>query len=167
MDSEVLTVSEARADLPGLVARTVESQGAVIYLGARRRRQAALINAHAVVPEDIRRHLLTAFAYHQAELSLSSGDVHRGHFVHAGDPIGKVVAWLWRSDAKQFEMFFADYVHAFRVSEKANAASLVTLDDVLHALRYAMPADFERNEYEEMCGYARQRVPGFLGYQPN
>lgn len=166
MMDESLTIVEARARLTELVRRVSETPGLRIYLGPRRNRGAVLMSSSRELPGPIRRLLLAAFAAHEAELAIRGG-AKRADFSHAGDPMGTVVAWLWRDDRNFLPQFLADYLSQLRDHNPRRPRPPITLDDVLAALRVAMPGDFERQDFAALCVLASTDVEPYYGLGPN
>lgn len=114
------------------------------------------------VPRGVLRTLLVGFTAYEADSALRR-DAKRGSFFHAGDPMGKVVAWLWRERPDDAMDVIAHYLEELRVRHPAAPDPKITLDDVLRALGPAMPNDFRREEFEALCERARADVPGLFG----
>lgn len=163
---EVLTIVEARSRLTELVRRVSETPGLRIYLGPRRKRDAVLMASSREMPDRIRRLLFSAFAAHEAELAIRGG-ASRDDFLHAGDPMGIVVAWLWNVDREFLPSFLADYLSQLRDHNPRRPKPQITLENVLTALRIAMPQDFERRDFEALCAMARVEVEPYYGPGPN
>ncbi|MBE7195684.1 MAG: hypothetical protein INR66_24810 [Gordonia polyisoprenivorans] len=159
---EALTVTDARSQLTGLVRRVAQTPGLRFYIGPHRTREAVLMNANDLIPENVLTHLLTGFWCSEAALAIRDGAA-RGAFHHAGDPIGKVLAWLWRTNPDRTIMGITDYLYALRKGDPNAPQPPITLADVLGALKPAMPHGFETTEYDALCDRARTEVPRYAG----
>lgn len=112
------------------------------------------------LPPNIRETLTSGFFAAEADWAIKSG-AKRGQFDHAGDPVGKIIAWLWRNNQDDAMMGLADYISQLRNHHPAAPSPPITLDDVLGALRPAMPSNFI--DYELLCAKARTDVPVYYG----
>ncbi len=118
------------------------------------------------VPFRIYRLLLGGFTTNMAEWAAEQveRDAERRLF-HLGDPFGTAFAWVWSYDKDEAMIMLADYLAALRGSEPLEADPPIHLDEVLRALRLALPSRF--NDYDEVVMMARVKVRKYYGADPN
>lgn len=159
MDETVAT-GDVRANLAELVQRVVHTPAVRVFFGPHRRREAVLMAASRVDAGDrARRHLLSAFAEREAATIVGYG-CQGGDFDHVGDPMGTVMAWLWRAHPDEVAGVLTEYLDAVRRHPNAPKKPIM-LEDVLTALRPALPGDFDAEDYRGLCERARWDVPGY------
>lgn len=115
--------------------------------------------SEASIPTNVRDILLHGFLAHEANNAVTAG-ARRGDFDHAGDSLGKVIAWLWASDPDAVSLNLAEYLRDLR---DRTPTAPITLEDVLGALRFATPAAFSSADYAILCDRARVEVPRYYG----
>lgn len=113
----------------------------------------------APISTNVRDTLLHGFLAHEANNAVMTG-ARRGDFDHAGDPLGKVIAWLWETDPDAVALNLAEYLRELR---DRTPTAPITLEDVLGALHFAKPAAFSSTDYAMMCDRARAEVPRYYG----
>jgi hypothetical protein len=118
------------------------------------------------VPFRIYRLLLGGFTANMAEWVAEQVEVDAEHRIwHLGDPFGSAFAWVWSYDKDEAMIMLADYIAALRGHEPLNIDPPIRLDEVLKALRLALPSGF--SEYDEVVTMARQKVRKYYGSDPN
>ena len=148
---DVYTVRDARAQLPTLIASTREGRTPVI--GGHRKAEAVLMSAGILNVLDL---LLHGFAAEWARLQLDAGRIARGDVIHPGDPMGKVIAWLWQSGQRaRLEELASLFIMALR--EGTNPR--VRFADMLDGIPLALPDQFPEDEIPRLLDYLREAVP--------
>jgi hypothetical protein len=118
------------------------------------------------VPFRIYRLLLGGFTTNMAEWAAGQVEVDTEHrLFHLGDPFGTAFAWVWSYDKDEAMIMLADYLAALRGSEPLETDPPIRLDEVLRALRLALPSRF--NDYDEVVTMARLKVRKYYGADPN
>ncbi|WP_280497619.1 hypothetical protein [Nocardia asiatica] len=158
---EVHPISSFRANLPALVKQVVESPGTRVYVGAHRKPEAVLLSATAEMPWRVRELLLAGFCAREADQAIRVLGARRGDFQHAGDSLGAVLAWLWRTAPQEAMECLATYLAELRTYHPDAPQPPIRLDDVLAALQLA--ADFTDDEYQALCARARTDVQKYYG----
>ncbi|MGY2033397.1 hypothetical protein [Nocardia gipuzkoensis] len=159
---EVHPISSFRANLPALVKQVVESPGTRVYVGAHRKPEAVLLSAVAEMPWRVRELLLAGFCAQEADQAIRVLGARRGAFQHAGDSLGAVLAWLWRTAPEEAMECLATYLAELRNHHPDAPQPPIRLDDVLTALQLA--ADFTGEEYQALCARARTDVQKYYGH---
>ncbi|GAB1639628.1 hypothetical protein [Krasilnikovia sp. MM14-A1259] len=99
------------------------------------------------------------------ELARLAGlDPRRPH-LHLGDPFGKVLVWLWRTDPHHAVSVVADVVAQMRHFDEL-ATKQITLDDLLDALPSALQG-LEEQEEDALIDRLRHDVPRQFTVDPN
>ena len=86
------------------------------------------------------------------------------NFLHPGDPMGDLIAWLWRSDQPASAQSCAYWVSAYLAQLRfhgEDADSSITLESVLAGLVQALPASFGDSERDRLFDYLRNNVPSY------
>lgn len=120
------------------------------------------------IPFHIYRLLLGGFAANMASWAAEQVEVDAEHrLLHLGDPFGTAFAWVWSYDKDEAMIMLADYLAALRASEPliGEIDPPIRLDEVLRALRLALPSRF--NDYDEVVTMARLKVRKYYGADPN
>lgn len=113
------------------------------------------------IPHDVRLTLTASFFAYEADEAIRSG-ARRGSFDHVGDPVGKVIQWLWNGpDPMDASAGLTDYLSQLRRWNRGAPKPEITLDDVLDALRPAWTGGME--DYRRFCDRARAEVPRLYG----
>lgn len=160
---QVLTITDARARLRELIA-----SGSNVFIGARRRPEAVLMPMAAfsagIVPARVLRTLLVSTAVGQAELIRREVDGRSSRVVHPGDPVGRLLAWLWTSGQEDVAMrWLADLVAELRVHQPNPVRPAITFDELLAGLAFAFPDDLEDRDRDALIDRARNDVPQYYG----
>ena len=101
-----------------------------------------------------------------AEWAAEQVEVDAEHrLFHLGDPFGTAFAWVWSYDKDEAMIMLADYLAALRGSLTEEIDPPIRLDEVLRALRLALPSRF--NDYDEVVTMARLKVRKYYGADPN
>lgn len=113
------------------------------------------------IPTDVRLTLTASFFAYEADQAIQGG-ARRDSFGHVGDPVGKVIQWLWHGpDPTDATAAFAGYLSYLRKWNPAAPKPEITLEDALGALRFAWTDGMD--EYQRFCERARDEVPQFYG----
>lgn len=155
----VHTVRDARAQLPALIASTREGQTPVI--GSHRKPEAVLMSAEILDVLDL---LLDGFATAWARAQLDVGRLERGHVIHPGDPMGKAIAWLWRSGQ---QARLDELVTTFILTLRNATTPRVRFADLLSGIPMAMPTDFPDTETRALLDFLQEAVPRGFGEHPD
>lgn len=115
------------------------------------------------VPDYVLTHLLTGFINEEADAQVRLFGAERGNFGHAGDPLAKVFAWLWRTDQPEAMSRVAGYLLELRKWNRDAPSPPITLDDVLGALRPPFDGYLDDGEVQAFCERARRDVPEHAG----
>ncbi|WP_159080852.1 hypothetical protein [Nocardia suismassiliense] len=162
---EVHPVSIFRTRLPEFVRAVAANAALRIYVGAYRKPDAVLMSSAAEMPRHIRDALLSTFVVREADRAITDFGARRGHFAHIGDPFGKILAWLWRTNPDEAMQYLTQYLMHLRDHHPNRPEPPIRLDDVLTALRLAI--DITDDEYTAICDQARTEVPSRYGEDPN
>ena len=123
--------------------------------------QAAHFNT-TPVPDTELRYLLTGFILGYSELLLHEIASMPGQVLIPGDPVGKVITWLWRTDPDQAALRVADFMAQMRVhSPHANDA--IRFQDFLSGLHFSLPNDVNQDEADQLVAFLRTEVPIYYG----
>ena len=120
------------------------------------------------IPFHIYRVLLGGFTANMASWAAEQVEVDAEHrLLHLGDPFGTAFAWVWSYDKDEAMIMLADYLAALRGSEPliGEIDPPIRLDEVLRALRLALPSRF--NDYDEVVTMASLKVRKYYGADPN
>ena len=120
------------------------------------------------IPVHVYRLLESGFTAHMAAWAADEVRVDaKNRIMHLGDPFGTVFAWVWSYDKDEAMIMLADYLAALRGSEPLVGAidPPIRLDEVLKALRLALPSRF--SDYDEVVNMARLKVRKYYGADPN
>lgn len=159
----VYTVSDARAQLPALIASTRTGETPVI--GGHRKREAVLMSAGLLDVYDL---LLHGMARDEANDMLNGRGLKRGDVIHPGDPVGKVIAWLWLSAQRpQLVSFVTTIIAQLRHWGRDTPEPRLRLADLLDGIPMALPNGFPREEVEPLLDYLRDAVPLSFSDDPN
>lgn len=155
----VYTVSDARAQLPALIASTREGETPVI--GGHRKAEAVLMPARLL---DVYELLLGAMARAEVHLMLQSGQLKRGDVIHPGDPVGKVIAYLWQFGQRaHLSMFVSDILAQLRVWDSDAPTPRLRFTDLLDGIPMALPNRFPDGDVGPLIDFLRQEVPRYFG----
>ncbi|SDU76824.1 hypothetical protein [Jiangella alkaliphila] len=159
---EIYTVSDARKNLPALIASV--AHGRMPMIGAHRRPAVALVDPTTL---DVLPLLLGAHAEQTALFLIEEqglDDEDRAALLHPGDPAGKVLAWLWRTGQHDtMTLYVADIVSYMRVKHARDGRPRLRLADLLTGIPLALPHDLPDDEAEQLVRVLRERVPGLFG----
>lgn len=155
---EILSVTEFRARLASCLQLVASDRRARVYVGARRKAEVVVMSPDADVPPRIRQRLLSAFVARAADHVIRDSE-HMGTVV-VDDAAGDVFAWLWRTDRDQAVLRMGDLMSEIHVHHP-ESNPVIGFEDVLAALRVAMPHDVTDSEYIEFAAECRARVPVF------
>ncbi len=159
---DVLTVTTARAQLPRLIEST--RQGKMPVIGSHRKPEAVLMHASTVW---VIATLLSGFAQNEADDLIREGHT-RGEPIHPGDPVGKVVAWLWTSGQHwQMTDFVGSLMAQLRHHHPDAPEPALRLADVLLGLPMALPHEFPDSEVEPLLATLREGVPRLFAKDPD
>lgn len=162
--NDVTPVSEARRDFS-----TLMRQAGPTVIGSHGKAEAVLmpidyVRAH-VPPSELIATLLANVATAQAEYALNYTRPSDHRFVHPGDTLGKIVAWLWTSGQKaRLGLLMADYMAELRNhNPRRDLGNLITLDMILRGMPMALPTSFPDAEQSALIDHLRDVVPQFYG----
>jgi hypothetical protein len=114
------------------------------------------------VPEPEFSYLISGFVVGSAELTLQGLTYSPGSAIHPGDPVGKVITWLWRTNRNEAALRTADFLAQLR-EHSPSANSTIHFEDLLAGLRFALPRDVEQSEADQLMDFLRAEVPGYYG----
>jgi hypothetical protein len=114
------------------------------------------------MPWRVRELLLAGFCSREADRAIREFGATRGDFLHAGDGLGAVLAWLWRTSPDEAMECLATYLAELRNRHPDAPQPPIRLDDVLGALQLA--ADLTDEEYKALCARARTEVQKYYGH---
>lgn len=163
MTNEPIGVVEGRARFSSLLDRA--AAGEDITLGRRNTPEVIMTSYStfnsAAPPQHIEAKLLAGFANSEADFILgTTKPFTKGQAIHPGDPVGSVVAWLWRSDPDKMVLFLGDLMARLRIhSPLAPTTNRPRLSDLLDGLGFALPNDFTKTEYKNLVATAKAQVP--------
>ncbi|SDT37032.1 type II toxin-antitoxin system Phd/YefM family antitoxin [Jiangella sp. DSM 45060] len=156
---EIYTVSDARKNLPALIASV--SAGRMPMIGAHRKPAAVLMHPSTL---DVFTPLLDGLAEQVARELIDDqrrGDIAPGDPLHPGDPAGKVLAWLWLTGQhSRLTEHVASIVYYMRVKHARDDKPALRFSDLLAGIEFALPNDFPRDQVEQLLHVLRENLPG-------
>ncbi len=119
------------------------------------------------VPERMLDLLISGFIQENAHRELRERKRSGSHqttlkYLHPGDPMGALVAWLWRSAQPTSDQSCAKWVSAYLAELRFHgegADSSIDLEAVLAGLVQALPSSFGDGERVRLFDYLRINVP--------
>ncbi|MCX5046253.1 hypothetical protein OG921_24075 [Aldersonia sp. NBC_00410] len=154
---EVQPITTFRKHLPAFM-KQVDVPGARVYVGAYRKAEAVLMSVNGELPDDVRDELVRAFGMREAGQARAR-IAAAGHLDQVGEPMGRVVTWMWRSQPEEAAAFLRRFVADLAANPDTEPP--IVLADLLRALRASLPEDFGADEYAELC--ARTQLGGSGG----
>lgn len=115
------------------------------------------------IPHLVREVMLGGVAGSSAHHTVCVEKLERGKVWHPGDPIGRVIVWLWRADRRSHAAsMLGDYVAQVREHNPNAPDPRPAFSDLIKALPYALPGATDQ-EAAEIVEYMRVEVPRYFG----
>ena len=112
------------------------------------------------MPAEIRERLLSSFTAREAALLIAEWrrDGCYPGYLHPGDPLGTVLAWLWLDDSDRALLMLDEFLEMLRAAEDVTPVT-VDVERLLDGLRSALPAPFLSDHYDALAARARAELP--------